>query len=179
MTCPSGDQSAALERMQEKAQGWIDTVVNAGTPRRDLWFLLDIQFLPKVMFGCSTITADFKALTLGLHRQYYQILPLGGIRRSVRTEVRYLGKGFYGSGCPHLGVECLVGQLEKLLTHYGCDTVVGRLMQSTMEMFIIELGLSSQPFSELFSVGSHWATHSWINGGRDRQYRHRSTTSGR
>ena len=31
-----------------------------------------------------------------------------------------------------------------------------------MEMFIIELGLSNQPLSEKYSVGSHWVTHSWI-----------------
>jgi peptidoglycan hydrolase-like protein with peptidoglycan-binding domain len=124
MTCPSGDPTAALQRVQEKAQGWIDEVITAGPPRRNIWFLVDHQFTPKVMFGCSTITADFRMLTLGLHRQYYQLLPLGGIRRSVKTEARYLGKWFSGSGCPHLGVECLVGQLEKLLTHYGCQTVV-------------------------------------------------------
>ena len=150
MTCPSGDPSAALQRIQEKAQGWIDEAVNANNPRRSTWFLVDHQFCPKVTFGCSTIMADFRSLPLGLHRQYYQLLPLGGIRRSVRSEVRYLGKWFYGSGCPHLGVECLVGQLEKLLTHYGSQTVVGRLLQSSMEMFVIELGRS------------HWVTHSWV-----------------
>jgi hypothetical protein len=162
MTCPSGDSSAALQRVQDNAQGWIDMAITAGTPRRNLWFLVDHQFCPKVTFGCCTIMADFKALTMCLHRQYYQLLPLGGIRRSVKTEVRYLGKWFYGSGCPHLGVECLVGQLEKLLTHYGCQTVVGRLLQSSMEMFTIELGLSNQPFAEKYALGSHWVTHSWI-----------------
>lgn len=131
-------------------------------PRRNLWFLVDRVFEPKVFFGCSTITADFDRLTMGLHRQYYQLLPLGGIRRSVKTEVRYLSKAFYGSGCPHLGVECLVGQLEKLLTHYGCQTVVGKLLQSSMEMFVIELGLSSQPLAEKFKLGSHWVTPSWL-----------------
>ena len=29
-------------------------------------------------------------------------------------------------------------------------------------MFIVELGLSSQPLSEKYSTGSHWVTHSWI-----------------
>lgn len=163
MTCPSGDPSAALKRVQEKGQGWIDMAINAGNPRRSIWFLVDHQFSPKVTFGCSMITANFKALTMCLHRQYYQLLPLGRIRRSVQSEVRYLGKWFYGCGCPrHLGVECLVGQLEKLLTHYGCQTVVGRLLQSSMEMFIIELGLSSQPLAERYAVGSHWVTYSWI-----------------
>jgi hypothetical protein len=162
MTCPSGDTSAAILRLQEKAQGWIDKAKNAKLSRRNLWFLLDHQFLPKVGFGCGTITANFATMSTALHNQYYQLLPLGGLRRSVRTEVRYLGKWFFGSGCPHMGVECLVGQLEKLLTHYGCQTVVGKLLQSSMEMFIIELGMSRQPFRENFSLCSQWTTHSWL-----------------
>ncbi len=80
----------------------------------------------------------------------------------MKKGVRYLGKGFYGSGCPHLGVECFVGQLEKVLTHYGSQTVVGKLLQSSMELLIIELGLSGQPLTEAYSVGSAWTTHSWL-----------------
>jgi hypothetical protein len=162
MTCPSGDTRAALARIQDKAQEWIDKVKNAGLSRRNMWFLLEHQFLPKVVFGCSTIAAPFDEISTALHRQYFQLLPFGGIRRSVRKEVRYLGKSFFGSGCPHLGVECFVGQMEKLLTHYGSQTVVGKLMQSSMELFIIELGMSSQPFAEDYNIGSYWTSHSWL-----------------
>ena len=113
-------------------------------------------------FGICTIAADFDTISRALHSQYYQLLALGGICRSVREEVQYLGKVFFGSGCPHMGVECFVGQLEKLLTHHGCKTVVGKLLQSSMELFIIELGLSTQPLSKNYTVGSHWTTHSWL-----------------
>ena len=162
MTCPSGKAEAAIDRIQEKAQTWIDDAKNAKLSRRDIWFLVDRQFWPKVGFGCSTIVANFDTLTRALHRQYYQLLPLGGIRRSVCKEVRYLGKWFFGCGCPHFGVECFAGQMEKLLTHYGSKTAVGKLLQSSMEMLVIELGLSSQPLLEKYAVGSNWTTHSWI-----------------
>ena len=162
MTCPSGDTSAALSRIQDKAQEWVDQVKNAGLSRRNVWFLMEHQFLPKVGFGCGTIAAPFDEISNALHRQYFQLLPFGGIRRSVRKEVRYLGKSFFGSGCPHLGVECFVGQLEKLLTHYGTQTVVGKLMQSSMELFIIEMGMSNQPLAEDYNIGSCWTTHSWL-----------------
>ncbi len=162
MICPSGDTSAAILRLQDTAQSWIDSVKNAKLSRWNVWFLLDRQFWPKVGFGCCTLSTDFETLANALHRQYYQLLPLGGVRRSVKKEVRYLGKGFFGSGCPHLGVECGVGQLEKLRTHYGCQTVVGKLLQSSMELLIIELGLSSQPLTEDYSVGASWTTQSWL-----------------
>jgi hypothetical protein len=129
MTAPSGGYSAALEGMREKAQAWIDTAKNAKLAQQNVWFLVDRQFWPKVNFGVGTIAAPFDTLTHCLHKQYYQLLPLGGIRRLVPTAVRYLGKGFFGSGCPHLGVENTVKGLEKLLQHYGCPTVVGKKLQ--------------------------------------------------
>ncbi len=162
MTCPSGDTSAAIVRIQDKAQEWVDKVKNAGLSRRNMWFLMEHQFQPKVGFGCSTFAAPFDIISSTLHCQYFQLLPFGGIRRSVRKEVRYLGKGFFGSGCPHLGVECFVGQMEKLLTHYGSQTVVGKLMQTSMELFIIELGMSNQPLAEDYNIGSYWISHSWL-----------------
>ncbi len=162
MTCPSGDTRSAILRIQDKAQAWMDRVKNAKLSQRNLWFLLDHQFLPSIGFGCCTIAADFMTISRALHRQYYQLLPLGGIRRSVKQEVRYLGKGFFGSSCPHMGVECFVGQLEKLLTHYGTNTVVGNLLQLSMELLIIELGLSDQPLAENYSVGAQWVVHSWL-----------------
>ena len=145
MTSPSGAFGPALERITAKAQAWVDTAKNAKLSRQNLWFLVDRQFWPKVGFGIGTIVAPFDDLTACLHRQYYQLLSLGGIRRSVPTPVRYLGRGFFGSGCPHLGVEATISGLEKLLIHYGCDTVVGRKLQVSVEFLVMELGISAQP----------------------------------
>ncbi len=102
MSVLSGNPTSTLMRVKEKAQGWIDTAKNAKLSQCHLWFLVNRQFWPKVGFGVGTILASFEELTTCLHRQYYQLLPLGGIWRSVPKEVRYLGRGFYGSGCPHL-----------------------------------------------------------------------------
>jgi hypothetical protein len=52
--------------------------------------------------------------------------------------------------------------MEKLLTHYGSQTVVGKLMQSSMELFIVELGMSNQPLAEDYNIGSYWILHSWL-----------------
>ena len=162
MTCPSGRSTAAISRMQEQAQEWIDRAKNGQLSRRNLWELMARQFLPKIGFGIGTLSASLEDLSQALHRQYYQLLPLGGIRRSVRTEIRYLGTGFYGSGCPHLGVECLAAQLDKLLTHYGCNTTVGKLLQASVEMFIIELGMSPQPFQVSYARYSNLVTPCWL-----------------
>ena len=60
MTCPTGDSTAVIEQMQEKARSWIDCAKNAKLSRRNFWFLVDRQFWPKVSFGlcCNMAQLD-------------------------------------------------------------------------------------------------------------------------
>ena len=90
---------------------------------------------------------------------YYDLLPICGIRQSLRRELRQLERGFYGVGLPHPGVECFIGQLDKLLTHYGSSSGLGVHMQVSMEVFIIEGGVSMQLLFEPFSRYGKWVTH--------------------
>lgn len=147
MTSPSGAFGPALERITAKAQAWVDTAKNAKLSRQNLWFLVNRQFWPKVGFGIGTIAAPFDDLTACLHQQYL---------------MRYLGRGFFGSGCPHLGVEATISGLEKLLIHYGCDMVVGRKLQVSVEFLVMELGISAQPFCQDYSALHYLVTDCWL-----------------
>jgi hypothetical protein len=73
-----------------------------------------------------------------------------------------MDQGFYGVGCPHPSVECLVAQITKLLIHYGCHSGIGLEMSVLMELIITELGLSSQPLCKLFRKYGTWVTHTWL-----------------
>jgi hypothetical protein len=117
MTCPTGGSKGAIAQMQEKAKGWLIKASASKLNKRYLSFFLDRQFWPGVSFGISSVSAPFANLADCLMKIYYDMLPLCGIRRSVNRELRQLERGFYGVGLPHPGVECLVGQLDKLLTH--------------------------------------------------------------
>ncbi len=66
--------------------------------------------------------------------------------------LRQLDIGFYGIGCPHPGIECLIAQISKLLVHYGygCQSGLGIQIQVTMELFLTELGISAQPLQESY-----------------------------
>jgi hypothetical protein len=98
--------------MQEKAAGWMVKAQASKLNKRTLVFLLDRQFWPGVSFGISSVCAPVEELENCLMKIYYQMLPLCGIRRSVRRGLRQLDRGFYGVGFPHPGVECLVAQLK-------------------------------------------------------------------
>ena len=56
----------------------------------------------------------------------------------------------------HPGVECFVAQINKLLSHYGSSSRLGIHMQASMEMLVIEGGVSFQILSMPFSWYSKW-----------------------
>jgi len=100
-------------------------------------------------------------------KTYYKIHLQGGIGRTTRRGIRQLDLDFYGVGCPHLAIECLIAQLNKLLMHFGSQSCLGLEMQSSVELLMIELSLSIQLFREDFSIHHHWVTHSvWEKSSR-------------
>ncbi len=148
--------------MQQKAQGWLAKASTSKLNKCNLSFLLDKQFWPGVSFGISSVCAPFAILKDCFMRVYYDLLPLCGICWSVKHELRQLDWGFFGVGLPHPGVECFIGQLNKLLIHYGSSLGLGVHMQVSMEVLIIEGGVSTQLFSEPFSRYGKWVTYCWL-----------------
>ena len=111
MTSPDRKSAAIITMMQEKAQGWINAVRGGHLHRRNVWFLLKVQFWPRVGYGLCSTTATFRELEQVMHRQYYQILPilpLVGVVRHTTVASRTLDSGFYGVGLPHVGVEATI-----------------------------------------------------------------------
>ena len=162
-TCPSGCNKGSIEYMQtKKGSAWKDMVSAGKLSRRDLWFMLEKQFWPRISFGLCAVTASHKELSDSLMKIFYEILPQGGIRRTARKGTRQLAAGFYGIGCPHPAVECLIAQLNKLIMHYGSHSCLGLNMQTSVELFIIEMGMSPQPFKESYQTCHHWVTPSWF-----------------
>ncbi len=104
-----------------------------------------VQFWPRVGYGLCSSTATIQELENALHRQYYQILPLGGVLRTTTVESRTIDAGFYGMGLPHLRIEALIAMTNKLIMHYGCNTATGKLMQTSYSLFYVEAGLSFHP----------------------------------
>jgi hypothetical protein len=94
MTWPTGSSEGGIAQMQEKAQGWLAKATASKLNKCNLSFLLDKQFWPGVSFGISSVCASFATLEDCLMRVYYDMLPLCGIRQSVRRELRQLEQGF-------------------------------------------------------------------------------------
>ena len=63
---------------------------------------------------------------------------------------------------PAPAIECLVAQLNKLIMHYDSPSCLGINMQTSVELVVIELGLSIQSFAEDYNACQHWVTPSWL-----------------
>jgi hypothetical protein len=162
MTSLDRNSWAAIVMMQEEAQQWVNNVRNGHLHHRNVWFFLKVQLWPRIGYGICSSTATFKGLSKALHRQYYQILPLGRIVHTTTVESCTINLGFYGMGLPHLGVEALIAMLNKLLMHYGCDTTTGQFMQASYSLFLVELSISFKPLQESYSKYGFISTNSWM-----------------
>jgi hypothetical protein len=150
MTCPTGCNTVALNRMVSQGQEWADKVKSSYLSRRSIWFMLDHQLWPRISYGICNNTVHWEELSNVMRKVWYQIISKGGIRNSASVQIRQLDQGFYGAGFPHPGVECFASQIQKFLTHYGCKSAIGLQLQVSLNLFIIELGLTPQPFSALY-----------------------------
>jgi hypothetical protein len=108
------------------------------------------------------LVPPFDVLKECLMRRYFELLPICSIRRSVSREIRQIDRGFYGISFPHPGVECMVAQISKLLTHCGSSSGLGIHMQASMELLVTEGGVSTQILVEPFARYSKWVTHCWL-----------------
>jgi hypothetical protein len=143
MTCPLGSNKAGLERMQTQGQEWVDQIAGSKMSRRNVWFMADWQFRPRVGYGICNNTATWEELEGCLKRVYWQMIPKGGVRGAAPAPLCQMDRRFYGLGCTHPGVECFLAQITKLLVHYGCCLGIGLQMAVSMELLTTELGVSS------------------------------------
>jgi hypothetical protein len=90
------------------------------------------------------------------------MLLLGGIVRTASKGIQQLDRGFYGTGLPHPGVEAIVEQSNKLLTHYGCRTALGTKLQTSIELLLVESGMTFQPLQLSYANFGNMVTISWL-----------------
>jgi hypothetical protein len=118
--------------------------------------------LGNILFMFHHTHGVFKFREFGAAASNWKLIPLGGLRSLIAQEICQLGIGFYQGGCPDPSIERAVEQIDKLLMHYGCKTIVGVLLQASSEFLILELGFSTQPFSLDYGRYEGQVTKSWL-----------------
>ena len=123
--------------MKNKADKWIARAKEVTLSRLFVWFLLDSQLWPRFGYGLSSNTFHWHKLTDCLKKQWWQLIPLGGVISTAPAGLRQTSRGFYVVGCPHVGLECFVDQTNKILMHYGYPSNLGLKMNISMEYMVL------------------------------------------
>jgi hypothetical protein len=103
--------------------------------------------------------SELDSVLLPLYRK--MLLP-GGIISKANRGIQQLNRSFYGTGFPNPGVEATLKQANKLLMHYGSRAALGMELQTSLELLVIDLGLSFQPFQVSYEHFGDWITTSWL-----------------
>jgi hypothetical protein len=148
--------------MKEKTKKWLDSFTAGRLHRQMMWFSIDHQLWPSVKYGLCCSMATLPKLVTVLSPLYGKMLPRGGLVRKANRGIRQLDQGFYGAGFPHPGVKATVEQSNKLLMHYGCHTALGTELQTLLELLVVDLGLSFQPFCVSYKHYGDWVTTCWL-----------------
>ena len=81
-------------QIRVKVQEWIDHTKEGRLQKRDLWFLVDVQFCPTVGFGVSYNMASHTKLESALRKQYYQLIPMSEGIWTALMAIQQLHRGF-------------------------------------------------------------------------------------
>ena len=161
-TSPDGGCGGAMKRMQDKTDAWLASAQESNLYKRMLIHSIDRQLWPSAGYGLCSNLGSLCQLEEVLYSRFRRIAPLTGIASTAKVGIRTLSHGFYGAGLPHPGIEAAVAQLGKLQMHLGCPSGSGILMQTSLELFILELGLSFQPFTVDYTEYGRLVTHCWF-----------------
>jgi hypothetical protein len=162
ITCSSGDSTGSLTQMKEKTKKWLDALTSGRLHCHLMWISVDHQLWPSVKYGLCCSMATLSELESVMLPFYGKMLPLGGIVQMASKGIRQLDREFYGAGLPHPGVEAIVEQSNKLLTHYGCCTVLGTKLQTSIKLLLVELGMMFQPLQLSYANFRNMVTISWL-----------------
>ena len=160
---PAGSGEGALTLAKEKSLTWANSARNSHLPPRDLHFSVKRKFWPKLKYGLCASTATYEELVQAMHKPYHLMVSVGGVIQSAKREIRYLEEGFYGVGFPHWGIESLVESTNKLMTHVGAKSLVGTQFQMSLELLMLELGLTDQPFLQDYNKYKDWVTPTMLS----------------
>jgi hypothetical protein len=127
-----------------------------------MWFSVDGQLWPSVKYGLCCSMATLPELNTALLPFYNKMLQLSEVVRKANRGIRQLDCGFFGAGFPYPGVEATVEQVNKLLMHFGCHTALGDELQTLLQLLVVDLGLSFQPFRVSYKQYGDWVTMCWL-----------------
>jgi hypothetical protein len=137
---PSGGSQGHLEYIHGKLTTWITRMKNGHLPAHMAWIAYKLQLWPGLRYGLGTMTNDIEATDAIFDKDDYDIMPILGVARTVKRELRKLHTTFGGFGLFHLPTEQLICRLNLLLQHYHTSTALSKKLDASFRFLQLQLG---------------------------------------
>jgi hypothetical protein len=149
---PDGNTDAQVHKMRNAADLWADQMRTGKVSRADAW----LSFSSTIY---RTLVYPLPALNLTKEQCYYIIkpiltylLPAIGVCRNFSRKLVFCPLKFLGLGIKHLHTVQEVAWIKSLISHVHKGTLTGRLYCTSLEAFLVELGLGFSLFKLPFKL---------------------------
>jgi hypothetical protein len=160
-SCPAGDFGAHITNKMAKGKLWVERLHRNRCDAGDAWTGFCYALWPFLTYGFAAITPDIAALDKAFQNLFRNVLSPLKVNMNIRTFYRVAPKCFQGLGMPNPLITMLSKKLHLVQTQFNQPTATGRMLQQSLEVFQMEVGLSTNILEEDFSRLGNLATDGW------------------
>ena len=159
---PSGGNHGHLEFLHNKLTTWIARMKNGHLPAHMAWVAYRLQLWPGLRYGLGTMTNDLEVTETIFAKADYKTMPILGVARTVKRELRNLHPTFGGFGLFHLPTEQLICRINMLLQHYHTANSLSKKLDASFRLLQLQLGTPGNPLTLSYDKWGYLAPLSWV-----------------
>ena len=159
---PSGSGLRHLESVLLKAEVWVNRLRNGHLSNAWAWVAYRHQLWPSLRYGLGAISNDIEEAQALLAKLDFQLLPMLGVNRHIKTGWRKLHQTFGGVGLLDLATEQLICRVNMIIQHFGTPTSIGRKLSISLRYLQLQLGCCGNPLRLDYGTWAHLAPMSWL-----------------
>ena len=159
---PEGNNDAAFDALQSKAQQWRDNILAGHLNPSLAWQAAQTTIMKTLEYPLPALTLDYDECNKLMQIVKTGLLAKARISRSFPSDALYGPSSEGGLNLNHLYVTQGLLHLEKFVRFLGSDSVTGNLLTVTMELCILESGIGRNLFQLDYNKYDMLLSPSWI-----------------
>ena len=142
---PLGGNEKHCDVIHDKMETWVNRMKNGRLPSHIAWLGYRLQLWTGIRYGIGTMTNELEKAQEVLANLDYEMLPILGIARTIKTGWRRLHTTFGGFGLLNFPTEQLICRLNLLLQHYHTSSMLSRKLDASLHYLQLQLGTPTCP----------------------------------
>jgi hypothetical protein len=159
---PAGGNQGHLEYIHGKLTKWINRMRNGHLLSHMAWIAYKLQLWPGLQYGLDTMTNNLEATEMIFDKANYKTMPILGVARTVKRELRKLHTTFGGFGLFHLPTEQSICRINMLLQHNHTSTALSKKLDASFQYLQLQLGTPHNPLTPPFKRWGYLTPLSWV-----------------